>query len=69
MAGLFAGNPADTILIRALIALVGGHVVGLVVGSIGERTIVEGIRTYEKNRPVPAARTESSGSSSLKLSA
>ncbi len=68
MAGLFAGNPAETILARSLVALVVGYFVGMIVGTIGERTVQEGIRKYEQNRPVPGAKGEPSAQS-LKLSA
>ena len=56
LAGLFADNPAETILLRALVALVAGQVVGLIVGAIGERTVGEAIKAYEKARPVPGTK-------------
>ena len=68
MAGLFAGNPAETILARSLVAMVIGYAIGLVVGMIGERTVEEGIGMYQKKRPVEAAKGEP-GAGSLKLSA
>jgi hypothetical protein len=68
MAGLFAGNPAETILARSLVALVIGYAIGVVVGTIGERTVEEGIKQYQENRPIPGAKGELSAQS-LKLSA
>ena len=68
MAGLFAGNPAETILARSLVALVVGYFVGMIVGAIGERTVVEGIKQYQLNRPIPGAK-DGPSAQSLKLSA
>jgi hypothetical protein len=48
VAGLLAGNPPETILMRALLALVGGQIFGLIVGSIGERTVAEALAASEK---------------------
>jgi putative Mn2+ efflux pump MntP len=69
MAGLFAGNPTDTILVRSLVAMAIGQVIGMVVGSIGERTVAEGIRAYEGKRLASEAKIDSSGSGLVKLSA
>ena len=68
MAGLFTGNPAETILARSLVAMLVGYALGIVVGMIGERTVVEGIRQYEKARPIPAGKGDA-GARFLKLSA
>ena len=56
LSGLFAGNPADTILLRALLALIVGNLVGMFVGAIGERTIAEAVTTYQKNHPIPGIK-------------
>ena len=54
--GLFAGNPIDTILARAIGALVVGSLVGMAVGTIGERTVFEAIRKYEQDRASAKAK-------------
>jgi hypothetical protein len=63
VAGMLAGNPAETILIRALVAMVVVQAVGFVVGSIGERTIAEALETSEnkaKNLQSPSPATPTS---------
>ena len=47
VAGMLAGNPAETILLRSLIAMVIAQAVGYIVGTIGERTINEGLAASE----------------------
>lgn len=60
LAGLFAGNPAETILLRSLIAMVACQVVGMVIGMICERVITEATVVYEKTHPIGGQRPESS---------
>jgi hypothetical protein len=63
VAGMLAENAAETILLRALIAMVVGNAVGFIAGVIGERTINEALQAPEKpvkNLQSPgAARTPS----------
>src|SRR5882672_11151543 len=48
LAGLFADNPPQTILLRAIVALFVGQVVGFIIGAIGERTVGEALSRYQK---------------------
>lgn len=43
IAGLAVDNPADVILTRALICMLGGLVVGLIAGTLAERVVQEQI--------------------------
>lgn len=52
IAGLAADNAGDVILFRALASMVACQVVGLVVGMIIERVVVESIESYKQSRPV-----------------
>ncbi len=63
--GLFAGNPIDTILARAIGALVVGSLIGMVIGAIGERTVAEGIRKYEQDRLEARTKSVPSGANAL----
>jgi hypothetical protein len=68
IAGLFAGNPADTILLRSLVAMVGGQVLGLIVGMICERVVTDAVGAYEKSHPIggpPSATASAKGPASL----
>lgn len=46
IAGLAADNPADSILVRAVVSMFVCHGVGLVIGVIGERSVSEGVTKY-----------------------
>lgn len=59
VAGLSAGNPADTILLRAIVALVAGQIVGLVCGAVAERTVGDAMDRYRASRPIPGLRARS----------
>lgn len=43
VAGLSAGNPAEDVLIQALIALLACNLLGMAVGTIAERTVRDSI--------------------------
>src|SRR5215210_4463534 len=47
MAGIAAENTLSTTLSRALVAMVGTLVVGLVVGSMGQRMLEENVKTVK----------------------
>ena len=57
VAGLLAGNAAETILVRALIAMVLANAVGFLAGAIGERTINEALEASEKQAKNPQSPT------------
>jgi membrane protein DedA with SNARE-associated domain len=60
LSGLFAGNPAETILLRAIIALVVGNLLGFIIGTIGERTVAEAVTKYQNDHPIPGVKTGTS---------
>ncbi|MFM9958298.1 MAG: hypothetical protein ACKVZJ_09480 [Phycisphaerales bacterium] len=67
-ASLGASASAETILLRAIVALLLCFVVGAVVGAVGERCIREGFESYQRNHPVPttppmSAATDAGGAS------
>ena len=69
LAGLFAGNPTETILVRALIAMFVGNLIGMIVGSIGERTVLEAFRKYQKDRSGASVKGGESGAIAPEFSA
>lgn len=48
VAGLFAHNPASSILFRALIAMIVCYPVGLIIGLICQRLILDHIKTQQE---------------------
>jgi hypothetical protein len=52
VAGLAVDNPADRILSRALISMFVCNTIGLVIGLLAERTVVDSIDSYIQSRPV-----------------
>lgn len=70
LAGLAADNPADTILLRAIIAMIVVQALGFFIGAVAERTIDEAALQYQKSNPIPGQkfRTNLSKSSSPELS-
>lgn len=57
ISGLAAGNPAEDILLRALLALVGCNLVGWCIGTAGERSIRERIASLVRAAQAPALAT------------
>ncbi len=53
VAGLAAGNAAEVILSRALVAMLVCQGVGLAIGSVGEGVIRDYLRAYERANPIP----------------
>lgn len=56
-AGLAAGNPAEVVLLRGVVSMIVCNVLGWVVGAVAERTLEDGIKSYQLLRPVPEARS------------
>jgi hypothetical protein len=52
IAGLAVDNPADRILSRALISMFVCNAIGMALGLLAERTVVESVETYTAGRPV-----------------
>jgi len=53
MAGLMGGNPAPSILVRALLALVCCYPIGLAVGLVAQRLVREHVETHRETNPAP----------------
>lgn len=53
LAGLSAGNPPATILYKALVAMVGTLVIGLLVGVMAEKMLDENIKALKPPAPLP----------------
>jgi len=46
--GVHAGNPFSTTVLRALLAMAGTYVIGLMVGAMGQKMIEENVKAEEK---------------------
>jgi hypothetical protein len=57
--GLAVDNPGETILGRAIVAMLGAQVVGFIVGSVCERTVGEAVEAYRAARPIPQVKGSS----------
>ena len=53
VAGMFGGDPAESVLARALIVLVVCHLVGAALGSTVNHVLNEFLKKYETDHPVP----------------
>lgn len=53
VAGLLAGNPAETVILRALVAMFVCAVVGRVVGAAGFSAVRAHIEGYREANPIP----------------
>lgn len=53
IAGMAAGNPADTVILRALVAMFVCALVGRAVGAAGFAAIRSHIETFREANPVP----------------
>jgi len=51
--GIFAGNPASTVLMRAVVALCGAYLLGLIGGEIMAFAIRDHLRCYFREHPIP----------------
>ena len=46
--GVHAGNPFTTTIQRALLAMAGTYVIGLIVGAMGQKMIEENVKAAQK---------------------
>jgi putative Mn2+ efflux pump MntP len=53
VAGLAAGNSAQRVLTTALVSMILCQITGLLVGVVGERTVIEYVQTYKRAHPIP----------------
>jgi len=60
IAGLASDNPAEVILARALVALIGCQIVGWVVGIVGERVIRSALAQHESATAINISSTTGS---------
>ena len=51
--GVLAENPAFTILLRALGVMIGALLIGRIIGSIAQRTVLDTIARYKDEHPIP----------------
>ena len=58
--GLQADNPFTTTVSRALVAMLGTFVIGLIVGSMAQKMLTENVSAAEKLKDSPT-KTEASG--------
>lgn len=52
--GMAVDNPTETILLRAIIALVVCYVGGSIVGAVAERTVAHAAAAHKAANPVPS---------------
>ena len=46
--GVHAGNPFGTTVLRALLAMAGTYLIGLIVGAMGQKMIEENVKAAQK---------------------
>jgi putative Mn2+ efflux pump MntP len=59
VAGLAADNPAESVLLRAIVAMLVCQLIGGAVGMVGERVVRDAIREYKAAHPVNRSSTSS----------
>lgn len=60
ISGLFAGNPSDEVLLRAVLSLAGCFVVGVLVGKAAEGAILEHVQSLQSAPPAESGRPAAS---------
>lgn len=53
LVGVYAGNDAATVILRAILVMLGCYFVGLIVGAIASRAIEDHITRYKREHPIP----------------
>ena len=48
--GVHAGNPFSTTIQRALLAMAGTYVIGLIIGSMAQKMIEENVKAVQKDQ-------------------
>jgi len=56
--GMAAGNPAESILGRALMAMFACFAIGSLIGHVAERIVSDHIEQYQRNNPLPSMEME-----------
>lgn len=57
-AGMIAGNPANTVLIRSLICMFACYLLGSIVGAVGEWVVNQHLADYKAKNPIPEYQPE-----------
>ncbi len=57
VAGVLAGNPADTTLGRAIVAMIGCYFASAIIGKLAEMAIQDNIRKYKEAHPMEPVAT------------
>lgn len=70
LAGLSVGNPADVVLTRSLLCMAVVYIFGMIIGAVGERTMVEAATRYREaskstSASIPSAAPGSGGGGSV----
>jgi hypothetical protein len=55
VSGLAAGNSAQRVLGTALVSMILCQITGLLVGIVGERTVIDYLQNYKRDHPIPGA--------------
>ena len=58
--GIAAGNAADTVIWRAIFALLICWPVGRIVGGVAQRTVERNIEKYKEDNPIPEVESDDS---------
>lgn len=69
LSGLAAQNPGSHVLMRAIVAMLVGYVIGTVLGMISEMVVREHIERYRAARPVPAVPSGATGTAASSIEA
>lgn len=57
VAGIAADNPAEDVLLRAILAMFACQLIGWIVGAISERIVREALKQYRQSHPINTSST------------
>lgn len=52
LVGITVGNPASTVIVRAIAAMLIGWLIGIIVGSIAQQAVDRDIDKYKEQHPI-----------------
>ncbi len=58
MIGVSVGNPAGTVMVRALVAMFVCWFIGMLVGSLAQHAVDGEIEKYKQRRPLPSGNPD-----------
>jgi len=67
LAGLGSGNPAPSVLVRALIAMLVCYPIGLALGAITQRLLQDEIDRHRETNPEPTSGEDESNDSGIEV--